>query len=303
MSQKIVQFALAADLVGGGSVAVNYPAGTAKGNFFGSMKHKLATASGNIFPCPDYFTLSYSATQATINWTAGSPTIPTGTVVLLQLDMPGFSAQVEKYPIPAPVSIFRAATMSVNFGSPAAAVTTAVCAAQAVAGAAALLINGTLANLGVANLDVPRNLQVVSSVVGDTTQTITVTGKDIYGSVMVESVALNGTTIVPMNKAFVSITAAKSSAALAGTISIGTSVKFGLPMFLPSSAYVLKEIVDAGAVTTGTFTGGAFTNPSAVTLDVRGLYAPATAPDGVHTYEVILALTDAEFKGHAQFAG
>lgn len=118
----------------------------------------------------------------------------------------------------------QVANISFDTLSLTAAVSTAVCAAQAVAGAGSLTINGTLASGGVATiLENQRRIAVVSASAGDTTQVITITGTNSSGTVITEAVTLNGTTPVGTKLDFKTVTKVTSSAATAGNISVGTN--------------------------------------------------------------------------------
>lgn len=164
--------------------------------------------------------------------------------------------------------------------TPTTIVTTAVAAAQAVAGAANLTLNGTLATAGLVTLDVPRAVQIVSTNAGDTTQTATFTGKDNYGVAMTETVAFNGTTAVFGKKAFKTISQVAISAAMAGNASAGNSDVFGLPLRVDSRGYILTYW-DTAYVTTGTFAAAVTTSPAtATTGDVRGTFLPPSASNG-----------------------
>ena len=107
--------------------------------------------------------------------------------------------------------------------SMAAADADGIAAAQAVGGAGDLTLNGALASGGVATLDVPRHVSVVSADVGDTTQTATVTGTDRYGNAISEVLTLNGTTTVKGSKNFKTITQVAMSAATVGNVSAGSA--------------------------------------------------------------------------------
>lgn len=111
-----------------------------------------------------------------------------------------------------------------------AAVATAVCAAQAVAQAGNLTINGTLAAGGVATiLELQRRIVVVSANAGDTTQTITLYGTNSGGSAISEALALNGTSAVQSKQDFKTVTRVAASAATAGNISVGTNTVGSTP--------------------------------------------------------------------------
>lgn len=174
-----------------------------------------------------------------------------------------------------------------NLGAPAVAAANNIGAALAYAGAGALAPNATPAGGslvgGVATVDFPRALVVVSSNAGDTTQTITITGTDYYGAPMTQTFALNGTT--PRNglKAFYTISSIASSAALAGTLNVGTLNVFGLSYAILTGSLVVGTKNTAGVITAdaGTVVQPDFTSPATgATGDVRGTYAPAATPNG-----------------------
>jgi len=160
---------------------------------------------------------------------------------------------------------------------PATLSATAVAAAQAVAVAGNLTINGASATAGVATLDVPRAVSIVSSNAGDTSQIATVTGTDTYGIAMSEAITFNGTTTVSGKKAFKTVTQVAVSPLLAGNASVGSTDVFGLPIRADSRNYV--QTAWGGAfVTTGTFAAAVTTSPATTTTgDVRGTFAPADA--------------------------
>jgi len=162
---------------------------------------------------------------------------------------------------------------------PVALSATAVAAAQAVAGAGNLTINGASATGGVATFDVPRTITIVSTNAGDTSQTATVTGTDVYGLAMSELIAFNGTTAVTGQKAFKTVTRVAISAALTGNGSVGSTDVFGFPFRANTRNYVLTAW-NGAFVTTGTFAAADATVATTTTNDVRGTYAVPDAADG-----------------------
>jgi len=162
---------------------------------------------------------------------------------------------------------------------PVAFSATAVAAAQAVAGAGNLTINGASATGGVATFDVPRTITIVSTNAGDTTQTATVIGTDVYGLAMSELIAFNGTTAVTGQKAFKTVTRVAISAALTGNGSVGSTDVFGFPFRANTRNYVLTAW-NGAFVTTGTFAAADATVATTTTNDVRGTYAVPDAADG-----------------------
>jgi len=174
---------------------------------------------------------------------------------------------------------------------PVAFSATAVAAAQAVAGAGNLTINGASATSGVATFDVPRTITIVSTNAGDTTQTATVTGTDVYGLAMSELIAFNGTTAVTGQKAFKTVTRVAISAALAGNGSVGSTDVFGLPFRANTRNYVLTAW-NGAFVTTGTFAGADATVATTTTDDVRGTYAVPDAANGTKRLTLWINILD-----------
>lgn len=175
----------------------------------------------------------------------------------------------------------RVGVVVADFGTPVILDTDGICAAQAVAGAGALTIDGALAAAGSASLDVARTLQAVSANAGDTSQVLTVTGTDMYGAAVVEDITLNGTTPVFGAKAFKTVTSVVASAATAGDVTVGTSDALGLPYAIADAgdAFLANE---AGAnATIGPIVGADTTSPAtATTGEVRGTYNPTVVLDG-----------------------
>ena len=167
-----------------------------------------------------------------------------------------------------------------------------IAAAQAVAAAGDLTLNGALASSGTVTLDVPRTVEIDSSNAGNTTQTATVYGTDVYGNAMTETIAFNGTTAVAGQKAFKTVTRVAISAALTGNANVGTTDVFGLPYRVDSRNYCLTAW-NGAFVTTGTFAAADTTSPAtATTNDVRGTYAVPDAADGTKRLTLWMYIED-----------
>ncbi len=82
---------------------------------------------------------------------------------------------------------------------------------------------------------------------------------------------------------------------------VGTGDVIGLPVFLPGTGYVLRELQDGAAATAGTIVAGVTTKATATTGDVRGTYDPNAACDGAKAFQLLTFLGDPGFKGVAQF--
>jgi hypothetical protein len=174
---------------------------------------------------------------------------------------------------------------------PVALSATAVAAAQAVAAAGNLTINGASASSGVATLDVPRCVSIVSTNAGDTTQVATVTGTDAYGLSMSEAITFNGVTTVAGQKAFKTVTRVAISAALTGNGSVGSTDVFGLPYRANTRNYVLTAW-NGAFVTTGTFAGADATAATTTTDDVRGTYLVPDASNGTKRLTLWISIFD-----------
>lgn len=313
-SASNIPFILAADLATAGTVNVSYPTGKNRGNFVLGVDHKLSWGGGNVAVWPKDFEVTLNTANVTLTW-RNATTIPAGSRVVLTLDEPGMGP---RWRDPNTGDLTGAIANGqglaiIQLGSPAAASATAILNAsvpgnRASSGDYSMTANvGSLVSGGVATLnsDCPggRSLQVVSSAVGDTTQTITIVGTDCYGQDMREARTMNGTTIVNFVKAFARITRINTSAVLAGNLSVGTNTVLGISVFLGFSALVLRELVDGATAGAGTFVAGATVTPTATSADVRGTYVPALAPDGSRTWHLIAALADPGYMGGPQFTG
>lgn len=185
-----------------------------------------------------------------------------------------------------------------NFGAPAAAVANGIAQSQSITPPAAGVLNGSLVSGGVAVLDVPRN--VVAAWTG--AAVLTITGRDVYGRVMVEQ-SPSGTTHTG-TKAFKTVTSITVSAAVT-LFTAGTGDVLGLPFRVSANGLIAARANNA--IDAGTFVPAVTTTPTATTGDVRGTFDPAVALNGSNTVAVLikphsLADRDGAF-GLVNFAG
>jgi hypothetical protein len=129
---------------------------------------------------------------------------------------------------------------------------------------------------------IARSWQTVSTNAGDTTQTITVTGYDVYGVLMHETATLNGTTVVWGKRAFKYITNVNVSATTAGNVSVGTSDVYGIHLI--SQFFEYTNIYWIGAfltANTGWLAATDFlTTATGTSGDVRGTVQLGTSGGG-----------------------
>jgi hypothetical protein len=146
-------------------------------------------------------------------------------------------------------------------------------------------------------LDVARN--VSASVTHETSivpMTITVKGADIYGQPQSETLTVSATgtsKTVAGKKAFAAIFSMaliSASDATANTVNLGWGNVLGLKYRIAAKSQLLA--FGNGALdTSGTVVVADDNAASASTGDVRGTYAPNSAPDGTKTYEYYLTPT------------
>lgn len=310
MGFQILNATPSSAVASGGTIAFTFGTNSDLGQVRFEGGHVLfAEGLGAQFNFPNDFTISFSSLTATVTYN-GTTSIPAGTLVKLQLETAGENNYLTSLPstlnevtkdITGKIRSVNARLVRVLFGAIATASATAVVNAVARVGTN-LLTTYTTPFV----MDVPRNVQVVSSNAGDTTQTAILRGTDEFGVAMSETISLNGTTIVAGKKAFKTLISDTTSATLAGNISIGTNTGIGMPLFLPGGTgaglgYIVKEVQDGATPTAGTAKGGDLTKASGTTGDVRGTWVPNSAPDGTKVYEVFIAASDTNFKGVPQF--
>lgn len=145
-----------------------------------------------------------------------------------------------------------------------------------------------------------RNLTVVAD--GTATSTVTVTGKDYLGQVVVEEFTLNGTTPVVGKKAFRTVTSVAYDATASRSIDVGTGALLGLPY---KTFKMDNELVDGAVPTAGSVTAGVTVTQTATSGDPRGTYAPhaSAAPNGSRAYKLQIYCDRENLHGNAHFAG
>lgn len=298
----IVNFTLASSLATSGTVTVSYPSGRSKGNYSGNDAKHVLIAGQNEYVSPKDFSLTFNANASSITLTwAASITLPAGTACKLQMERRGPDSFGTVVPADV-VGMTRSTVYAVDLGSPNVSDDDGVRTASSVSGSGALTLNGALVSSSVAYFDVPRNVIITSSG-NDSGITFTVTGKDKYNNTVVETITGANAGIASGLKAFATVTGVTASGASAGTVKIGTGDVLGLPVFLPSAGYILKELQDGTSATAGTTVAGVVTKATATTGDVRGTYDPNAACDGSKGFVLLIALTDPDNKGVPQYAG
>lgn len=151
--------------------------------------------------------------------------------------------------------------------------------------------------------DVPRAVTITSG--GDeSANNITVRGIDVYGAAMTQTLAGANVGVATTTKAFKSVISVTSSANFAGTITVGTSDVFGLPVAVVDAGYIIHAgWAEVLADNAGTFVAAVATTASATTGDVRGTYLTSSASNGTRRLVLSIALSDLNIGGDTQASG
>lgn len=299
MSFKNVETTTGAAVATAGTITFAYPTNTNAGSF-AAFGHKLWVEDfQSLLSAPGDFTVSFGASDITVTYN-GTTTIPASCRVNAQFNVLG--ADDGDIHLDEPIEgVAETALVTLNLGAPDTADANGYVESQDLTALGVFSVDVTAAAaLAAAALDgeadVPRN--VVAAWTG--TAVLTITGTDADGNIVVESSA-SGTSLAG-KKAFKTITDITTSADIT-SLTVGTGDVLGLPVFLPGTAYVLKELEDGAAATAGTLVAGITAAATATTGDVRGTYDANSAADGAKVFELITALPDPSYKGVAQYAG
>lgn len=283
---------LAADVANGGTLVVSYPSGLMLGNFTGSVGHKLNVNQVNL-SAPYQFSVAFGASITITNQTAS--TWKAGSSYILQVNTLGDTPSVDISGFSPKNAVATRPTL-VSLGNPVVGAATAILTSQALTAAAGALTVLTGSTAGI--LDVPRN--IVAAWTG--TAVMTFRGFDVYGNALTESSA-SGTSFAG-KKAFAKVISIQVGADVTG-LTVGTGNVLGLPVYLATLGFIIKELQDGTLATAGTSLAGVQTagGSTATTGDIRGTYVPNATPDGTKSFQLLLATPDLSYRGMPQFAG
>jgi hypothetical protein len=243
---KKVEVSLASAVAANGTFTAAYPEGTTAGDYASYGHSMFSRGLQAMFKQDDgQMSVSFGASDITVTY-RGSTSIPAGTIVDIQFNMAGPDdkqlpdiSQMKRMNWVSPIYI--------DLGAPDTADADGILESQNLTSAgvySVLAFNGVYGDPysnTKAVLDVPRN--VVAAWTG--TAVLTVTGKDEYGDIMIESSG-SGTSFTG-KKAFKEITAISVSANVT-SLTVGTGDVLGLPVFVDKSARILAELKDGVAL-------------------------------------------------------
>jgi hypothetical protein len=298
MSFKTAEVTLSAAVVTSGTITVPYPANTNKGTFTGGTKHKMWSAGHQaMYSAPTGITVSFGASNITVTY-LGSTALPQDSRCNFQFDTLGANSDDVEADLSTVHNVAKTDSLAyiISLGAPITADADGISASATVTAPANAVIGGALASGGVATFDVPRN--VVGAWTNSTT--VTVTGTDEYGNVIVETSG-SGTSMAG-KKAFKTITQITPAATITGA-TFGSGDVLGLPVALPGTGLIIAEMESLAKATAGTPVAAVASVATATTGDVRGTYDPNSACDGSKSFQLIVVLDNPTDKGVAQFGG
>jgi hypothetical protein len=279
-----------------GTVNLPYPNGRNEGYFFSGFNHTMSI-DGAFFRCPRDFIISTQPDRIVMTW-RGEFAIPSGAILNIQLEAPGGDFHFDQRTGVTVQCMVSAPLFLVNLSAPLAMQEEFFVTKVASPATKAFRINQN-------NSDCPRNILVHSDQDNEHC-TFTIEGEDLYGRGMLERVSgpSEGNPSVG-NKAFHKIHRITPSHPCNGNIWIGTGDKLGLPTFLPSPGYLIREIINGLAVTGGMIVSGETRPPSATTGDCRGTYTPPEdiILNGKHSVHLLLSLPNPGNIGFPDYTG
>lgn len=292
-----VNLMLDRDVFRGDTVNIPYPRGKNEGSFFSAINHNMGI-DGQFYLCPKDFIVTMRKDHIALHW-HGAKDLRKGMLLNLQLEEPGGDFYFDQKRGTTVINMVQSHMYLVNLGGPRVENANLYVRSTRVKSPGSLPISGE-------NPFTPRNV-VIHSTQDNSNCIFRIEGVDPYGRPIVEDIQgpTSETGRVDSNKAFTRITKATVKGECSGEISIGTGSKLGLPVFLPASGFVMREMMNGVAVTGGIIVPGETRFPTATTSDTRGLYTPPRPQDmdGRTAIHLLISLPSPGNIGLPDFAG
>jgi len=292
-----VNLILDRDVPRGDTINIPYPRGKNEGSFFSAINHNMGI-DGQFYLCPKDFIVTMRKDHIALHW-HGAKDLQKGMLLNLQLEEPGGDFYFDQKRGTTIVNMVRSSLYLVNLGGPRVENANLYVRSTSVSAPGELKISGEQPYT-------TRNV-VVHSTQDNSDCVFRIEGVDLYGRPMIEDIqgpsAESGRT--DGNKAFTRVTRVNVLGPCKGEISVGTGSKLGLPVFLPASGFVIREMMNGVAVTGGIIVPGETRFPTATTCDTRGTYIPPRSYelDGRTAIHVLLSLPSPGNIGLPDFAG
>jgi len=277
------------------TLSLPYPEGKNEGHFFGAVNHTVSI-DGVFFRSPRDFTLITQPDRVVFVW-QGEMTLPASSLLHMQLEIPGGDFYYDAKVGITVLNMVHSPLFMVNLAAPAA-------------DDEGYWVQPTPVNevrsLTLAQTQIPTARNVIIHTENDNSHcTFVIEGEDIYRRAVLEKITASSTGKAEGGKAFARINRITPSHPCNGKIQIGTGNKLGLPVFLPSPGYLIREIINGVTVTGGTVVSGETAIPTATTGDRRGTYTPppTITLDNKQSIHLLLSLLAPGNIGIPDYAG
>jgi|GEM_PF-3011660 len=292
-----VNLLLDRDVMRGDTLNLPYPRGKNEGSFFSAINHNMGI-DGQFYLCPKDFVVTMRSDHIALHW-HGPRDLKRGTLLNLQLEEPGGDFYFDQKRGTTILNMVQSSLYLVNLGGPKVENANLYVRSQPIPVPGNIVISGEQPYTS-------RNV-VVHSTQDNSHCVFRLEGVDLYGRPMVED--LKGPTAesgrTDGNKAFTKLTKITVQGDVRGEISVGSGSKLGLPVFLPASGFVIREMMNGVAVAGGVVTPGETRFPTATTSDTRGTYSPPRPQelDGRTAIHLLVSLPSPGNIGLPDFTG
>ncbi len=288
-------FVLDVPLSQGAVLEMPYPKDKTEGSFFGAFNHTISIA-GRFFRSPQDFVVVPKPGKMLLKW-LHTQAIPVGCLVNMQLEEIGLDSYLDPKTGVSLKNTVAAPTFLLSFRSPIAATDDYYMPRTLIKSAGSL-------PLQVQFPDIPRSVSIHSTG-DDSNRTFRIEGEDYYYRTMIEEVRGANAGIAESNKAFAKISRVITDDACAGEVSVGCGLRLGFPVFIASTALVLKVIYGNQELSGCQIISGDIDFAGTSSSDRRGLLIPPAglSLDGKTSLYALAALTNPSNIGSPDYSG
>jgi len=251
------------------TLEVPYPEGKNEGSFFGSSEHTL-TIETNFFRSPKDFVVVPTRERIVIHWLTNIE-VPSGAICYLHLQEQGGDFYTDPSTGHTIKGMVKADTFMINLGAVKSTDPEYYISDTKINEPGRLILERR-------RPDTVRNITVTSNK-NESSTMFRIEGEDIYLNPIVEHIQGPNKGTVEGKKSFLKVTKVSTNEACNGIISVGIGDCIGLPVFIPSPGYLIRELINGLEVTGGIITPGEVIFPKASTGDRRGTYKPPQDTD------------------------
>lgn len=252
------------------SFALSYPEGENAATFFSSSDHTLGIGS-HFYRAPRDFMVSFLPDRIELLWLNQTPIMPQQ-MMFLNLEVISRDYYIHERTGTLVQNIYQAHNFMVDFGTPVDA------NAKALSADASPDNEGNY-QLDYNDIDRARNIVITDIDNRCSDAVFRIIGEDIIGNPMIEEVDIaTAGGQVSGAKAFSVVKYVALISGTAGSIAVGVGRAFGLPVVIPTTSLVLRELCNGHMISGGYLVRAYSGVPMARSSDRRGLYIP---PDDI----------------------